>query len=82
MWLVRIDIYEKETLTRKGKKMEKNEVIKNLMDLIKLANNADSHEALPWQKAKDAREFYGHLVNAIGSIGGADIYNNWVINGD
>ena len=80
--MVRIDIYEKETLTRKGKKMEKNEVIKNLMDLIKLANKADSHEALPWQKAKDAREFYGHLVNAIGSIGGADIYNNWVINGD
>lgn len=80
--MVRIDIYEKETLTRKGKKMEKIEVIKNLMDLIKLANKADSHEALPWQKAKDAREFYGHLVNAIGSIGGADIHNNWVINGD
>ena len=56
-----------------------------LLKLLELANKADTEQALTWQKPKDACQnggFYGHLKNALLSIGGEYAYNYWIETGE
>ena len=64
--------------------MTQEQTIELLMGMIKQANLSDSDLKMPWQKTEMARfhSLYGHLVEAIRAVGGADRYNHWIESGE
>ena len=65
--------------------MDYKQAKNTLLRLLALANLADTEQALSWQKPYDAYQlggFYGHLKNALLSIGGVDDYNYWIETGE
>lgn len=54
-------------------------VVRNLFDLLDLANQADHEDAQPWQRPQDAGQgnFYGRINEALKLIAGRDIVDHW-----
>ena len=54
-------------------------VVRNLFDLLDLANRADHEDAQPWQEPSDAAQchFYGRIGDAIAQIAGREMVDHW-----
>ena len=54
-------------------------VVRNLFDLLDLANQADHEDAQPWQRTQDAGQsnFYGKIYESLKLIAGQEIVDYW-----
>ena len=64
--------------------MTQEQTIELLMGMIKQANLSDSHLKMPWQRPEMAgyHSLYGHLVEAMHTIGGTDRLIQWIESGE
>lgn len=62
--------------------MDYLKTVEILMGLIKQANLADTYLAEDWQRTEDAKIYFGHLRNALDSIGALGVLTDWANNGD
>ena len=62
--------------------MDYETTVETIMGLIKEANLADSYLSKDWQRAEDTKIYFGHLRNALESIGAIGTFNDWVNNGE
>ena len=62
--------------------MDYETTVETIMGLIKQANLADTYMAEDWQRTEDTKIYFGHLRNALESIGAIGTFNDWVNNGE
>jgi len=57
--------------------MDYETTVKTLMTLVKQANLADTYLAEDWQRTEDTKIYFGHLRNALESIGALGVLTDW-----
>lgn len=61
--------------------MDYETTVNTLMTLVKQANLADTYLSEDWQRTEDAKVYFGHLRNALESIGALGVFTDWARNG-
>ena len=57
--------------------MKYEQIIKNLCETLIQLNKADSEYAAGWQRPEDANVAYSHIYNAVISLAGDEVMNQW-----